>query len=469
MTVGDMGRRGSSRRLTLILVNLAAVLERADEALLPAVYDQVGKAFGVTPAALGTLTFIRSIVQAGASPLAAYLAIKHDRIIIIASGALAWGVATALVGVCTAYWQVAIVKAFNGIGLAMVVPAIQSLVADLHKENERGLGFGWLHGAGQVGTLFGGVFATLLAARTVGVLAGWRFAFFFVAIVSLVLAAAIYVFAEDSKPPPPVDLVSTEPLVQQDGKTLTQTDLREGSQLKQLWKGTKKVLKVPTFQVILGQGIAGQIPWQAMSFTTLWLELLGFGHTRAAFLVALLAVGNMLGSVFGGWLGDLAAKHFPNAGRIMCSQFSTFVGVPLAAILLLGLPQSVSFAWAYGLVFFFMGFLMSWNSPATNWPIFAEIVPTELHTTVYAIDQAIEKSLAAAGAPLVGLLAQIFFDYKTGKGAFTPDLHNAKALGRGLFVLIACPFIICFLVINLLYCTYPKDRDRVKEADPSAE
>lgn len=36
-----MRARGSSKRLTLILVNLAAVLERADEALLPAVYDQV--------------------------------------------------------------------------------------------------------------------------------------------------------------------------------------------------------------------------------------------------------------------------------------------------------------------------------------------------------------------------------------------------------------------------------------------
>lgn len=104
-------------------------------------------------------------------------------------------------------FQVAIVKAFNGIGLAMVVPAIQSLVADMHREGERGLGFGFLHGAGQVGTLLGGVFATLLGARTVGVIAGWRFAFFLMAIVSVLLAAAIYIFAEDLKPPPPVDLV----------------------------------------------------------------------------------------------------------------------------------------------------------------------------------------------------------------------------------------------------------------------
>lgn len=33
--------RRRRRVLTLVLVNLAAVLERADEALLPAVYDQV--------------------------------------------------------------------------------------------------------------------------------------------------------------------------------------------------------------------------------------------------------------------------------------------------------------------------------------------------------------------------------------------------------------------------------------------
>ena len=103
--------------------------------------------------------------------------------------------------------QVAIVKAFNGIGLALVVPAIQSLVADLHKEKERGLGFGWLHGAGQFGTLIGGVFGTLMAGRAIGVLAGWRFAFFAMAFVSLLLAAAIFFFAEDLKPPPAIHLV----------------------------------------------------------------------------------------------------------------------------------------------------------------------------------------------------------------------------------------------------------------------
>jgi hypothetical protein len=67
---------------------------------------QVGKAFGVSPSALGTLTFIRALVQALASPLAAYLTLKHNRIMVIAGGAVAWAIATAAVGSCTAYWQV---------------------------------------------------------------------------------------------------------------------------------------------------------------------------------------------------------------------------------------------------------------------------------------------------------------------------------------------------------------------------
>ena len=166
----------------------------------------------------------------------------------------------------------------------------------------------------------------------------------------------------------------------------------------------------------------------------------------------------MLESIFGGWFGDVASKHFPNDGHRMYSQLSTFVGVPLSAKLLLGLPERVSFAWAYGLIFFFIGFLMSWNYLPTNWPICVEIVPTELQRAVLAVDQAIEKLLTLTCAVLVGLLAQIFFDYKMGKGTFKADLHSAKALAKGLFVLIACPFTMCFLVITPLYYTYPKDR-----------
>ncbi|KAL3693817.1 hypothetical protein R1sor_007468 [Riccia sorocarpa] len=455
-----------SRIVTLLLVNCAALLERADESLLPAVYDEVGRAFRISPSQLGSLTFIRGLVQALASPLAAYLALTHSRIHVVAIGAFAWGVATAALGLCTAFWQAAVVKIFNGIGLAIVVPAIQSIVADMHEEHERGLGFGFLHATGQLGVILGGIFATVLAGQgTILGIDGWRFAFLNVALISVVLGFALLSFANVND--------NVKHLVNRirDGQKLITNDLENNAPMEEdglweLWKGTRQVLLVPTFQVIVAQGIVGQTPWYAMAFFTLWFELLGFKNSQAAFLAAMLSVGNMFGSVFGGWIGDLAAKHLPNSGRIICSHFSAAVGIPLSAVLLLLIPQDVTYGWLYGIILFLMGFLMSWNSPATNWPIFAEIVPQKLHTTVYAVDLALEKSISALGTPLVGILAERLFGFSTAS-AFRPDAKNARALAEGVFCLVAVPFSLCLVVISILYWTYPKDRDRARKETSS--
>ncbi|KAL2633928.1 hypothetical protein R1flu_005407 [Riccia fluitans] len=453
----------NSRFVTLLLVNCAALLERADESLLPAVYDEVGRAFKISPSQLGSLTFIRGLVQALASPLAAYLALTHNRIHVVAIGAFAWGVATAAVGLCTAFWQAAIVKIFNGIGLAIVVPAIQSIVADMHEEHERGLGFGFLHATGQLGVILGGIFATVLAGQgAVLGIDGWRFAFFNVALISVALGFAVLSFANvnDNVKQQNYRIRDGEKLVRDDASDINARVEEDG--LRELWKGTWRVLQVPTFQVIVAQGIVGQTPWYAMAFFTLWFELLGFKNSQAAFLAAMLSVGNMIGSVFGGWVGDVAARHLPNSGRIICSQFSAGVGIPLSAVLLLLIPQNVAYGWMYGTILFLMGFLMSWNSPATNWPIFAEIVPEKLHTTVYAVDLALEKSISALGTPLVGVLAERIFGFSTAS-AFRPDAKNARALAQGVFCLVAVPFSLCLFVISILYWTYPKDRDKARK------
>jgi predicted MFS family arabinose efflux permease len=94
------------RQWTLALVTVASLLERADEALLPAVYKEVGEALGASPAALGSLTMCRALVQALCYPLAACAAARYDRAGVIAVGAFLWAVATMLVGVSATFLQV---------------------------------------------------------------------------------------------------------------------------------------------------------------------------------------------------------------------------------------------------------------------------------------------------------------------------------------------------------------------------
>lgn len=92
--------------LTLVLVNLAGVMEKADESLLPGVYKEVGDALHTDPTGLGSLTLFRSMVQSTCYPIAAYLAARHNRAHVIAYGAFLWAAATFLVAFSTTFFQV---------------------------------------------------------------------------------------------------------------------------------------------------------------------------------------------------------------------------------------------------------------------------------------------------------------------------------------------------------------------------
>lgn len=93
-------------------------------------------------------------------------------------------------------------RVFNGLGLALAFPAIQSLVADSTEEHERGFAFGILQSVGNVGGILGGFCAIGLAGvpEIVGV-SGWRFAFHLIATVSAATGLLVYLFAVDPRQP----------------------------------------------------------------------------------------------------------------------------------------------------------------------------------------------------------------------------------------------------------------------------
>ena len=93
--------------------------------------------------------------------------------------------------------KVAISRGLNGIGLAMVIPAIQSLVADAADPERRGVAFGWLQFTANMGGVFGNVFSVLLAGTTVFGLAGWRAAFHIIGMTSVIIAFLVCRFAVD--------------------------------------------------------------------------------------------------------------------------------------------------------------------------------------------------------------------------------------------------------------------------------
>ncbi|GMP26111.1 hypothetical protein CsSME_00002694 [Camellia sinensis var. sinensis] len=342
-----------SETLTLLLVNLAGIMERADESLLPGVYKEVGAALHTDPTGLGSLTLFRSIVQSACYPLAAYLAARHNRAHVIALGAFLWAAATFLVAISSTFFEVAVSRGLNGIGLAIVTPAILSLVADSTDETNRGMAFGWLQLAGNFGSIIGGLCSVLIASTSFMGIAGWRIAFHLVGLISVIVGVLVRLFANDPR--------------FSDGNAKAQIPNKPfWSEMKDLVKEAKSVMKISSFQIIVAQGVAGSFPWSALSFAPMWLELIGFSHKTVAILWTLFVMAGSLGGLFGGKMGDILGQRFPNSGRIILSQISSVSAIPLAAILLLVLPDDPSTAFMHGLIMFIMGLCISWNGPATN-------------------------------------------------------------------------------------------------------
>ncbi|CAL5368632.1 unnamed protein product [Camellia sinensis] len=351
--------------------------------------------------------------------------------------------------------MVAVSRGLNGIGLALVTPAIQSLVADSTDETNRGMAFGWLQLTGNIGSIIGGLSAVLIASTSFMGIPGWRIAFHLVGLISVIVGILVRLFAND----PHFSDSNAEAQIPQ--KPLW-------SELKELLKEAMSVIKIPSFQIIVAQGVAGSFPWSAMSFAPMWLELIGFSHKTVALLWTLFVIAGSLGGLFGGRMGDILAQRFPNSGRIILSQISSGSAIPLAAILLLALPDDPSTAFLHGFILVIMGLIITWNAPATNNPIFAEIVPERSRTSIYALDRSFETILSSFAPPVVGILAQHVFGYKpirkgsTDLEVIETDRENAAPLAKALYTAIGFPFVICCLIYSFLYCTYPRDRDRAR-------
>ncbi|RWW71047.1 hypothetical protein BHE74_00021237 [Ensete ventricosum] len=316
-----MGTMAAGRR-TLVLVNLAAILERADEALLPAVYKEVGAALHVSPTRLGSLTLFRSIVQSSCYPLAAYMAGRHNRTHVIALGAFLWATATFLVALSNTYLQVP---------------------------------FGWLQLTGNIGSILGGCFSLLLASTTFMGIAGWRIAFHVVGIISVVVGLLIRIFAVD-----PHFSADVKPA----DEFLTRKSVKE--EVKYMLDEAKAVIKIPSFRIIVAQGVAGSFPWSALLFAPMWLELIGYSHNQTGILMSMFIIASSLGGPLGGKMGDCLATYFPNSGRIIFSQITSGSAIPFAALLMFLLPDDPSAELGHALLMFVTGLSISLSGPATN-------------------------------------------------------------------------------------------------------
>jgi MFS family permease len=425
--------------------------------------------------------------------------------------------------------------ALNGIGLALVIPCIQSLIADLSVSETRGRKFGMLGLSSTAGGMVGAFYATNISGYQPFGIQGWRFAFQFMAGLSIVTSVLLYLYAKDPReqdrggddsamnrpsqqqqqqqqpssspslehagllsPPPTPSPIQRKT----SGNNVNKKHLlfRLRSVVTSFKHHTLPILLIPSFQVLILQGIVGSMPWQAMAMFTLYFQLLGFTDLEASSLMAVFTLGCAVGGLAGGWLGDRVSRRVAR-GRIWVNQLSVFLGLPLTFILFQLLPINIhstgtdnggdpmsyqhQYVWTlYCIVLLIFGLSISWCG-ANNSAMFADLVPEEKITRIYAFDRSFEGGVAAMGAPLVGYTAERVFGFQGlmmvdknnngsvgtpgGNGMIGQDIVNneehqqyrddqIRALGHALTTCLVGPWLFCFIAFGLLHLTYLKDR-----------
>ncbi|NHJ49129.1 MAG: MFS transporter [Asgard group archaeon] len=452
------------RRQTQVLINTANIVDQADQNMLPVLYSDIQLTTGLSIQQLGNITLARALLQSISSPIWGWLSDRYSRKTILGIGCIIWGVFTSLLGaifsgnlsINSNYAGMIIVRAFIGLGLAVIFPTAQSLVADFFPKSKRGQAFGILGLTGIVGAIVGMLMAGFMSGVMIGSLEGWRFSFIIIGGLSVILGILVMSF----------------------GKDPTRGGLERGLKVEKkekykiTWKDYKTILSNKTFIFLILQGCAGSIPWNSILWMPYWLEHLGFDASLTAIAFAVVAIGAAGGHLFGGYIGDKAEKWKPDKGRLIVAQISVLSGIPMMFILFLAMPRASTTGALIGFIILgiITGFLISWCAPSTNNPIFSELFIPEIRGTAFSVDRLFEGSVAASGTAIVAAIAGGFGFTDPGPGNPISSLSaleistNIDAMAWALIIATVIPWTICFIFYTFIYFTYPKDRDSTRKA-----
>lgn len=449
----------SDRKKTQRVVNASNMINAADQSLYPLVFSSIQNTMGISIETLGLISTAQGLTQAITTPIWGWMNDKHSRKKVLAFGCIFWGVFTILFAFSVTFVDMIIYRLIIGVGLAVIVPTAQSIIADYFPPEKRGVAFGMLGLMMILGVVFGAVSATLLVDAElipfdiIPGLDNWRLVFIVWGTISIVIAVFVLIFAKD-----PVRGSVDIGFTGSESYSIKRSDF-------------KKILTNKTFMLICAQGMAGSIPWTAIYLLPTWFEYVGFAPLVAGVAFILIAFGAAAGNLFGGWVGDRAAKWNPSKGRILVAQISVAIGIPLVFILFYVIPPSTDSYYLYLIFGILAGFSITWAGNACNSPIFSEIFVPEIRGSAFAVDRLFEGGVSAFGtylvtiaAALLGFMTPIGYPSNYTPNQYAPDFRttNMLALGHGLFWIMFPFWVVCLILYFLVYKTYPKDFQRTK-------
>jgi sugar phosphate permease len=317
-TKGQSTRSVALRTFTILMI--INILNYSDRSVLSAIQTKIQIEFGLSNTELGLLGSSFLFIYALATLPLGVWADRTIRKNIVAVCVGLWSVATLLSGLTHNFIQIFFTRSFLGIGEAGYAPASLSMIGDLFPRAQRGRILSIWSIGNLIGTAIGLILGGIIADKF-----GWRWAFYMVGLPGLIMAFLIW--------------RSTEPrrgaFDNAEGAENETEDLH-GSIGKDFWETAKKILKIPTYWVLLGAFVFSFFTiGSAQTWVTTYLvHAFNLSVAKAGTYSGLtLLIGSLVGTIIGGWLADFLQRRLPQ-GRMIVAAFAFLVGAPITLIAL---------------------------------------------------------------------------------------------------------------------------------------
>jgi MFS transporter, Spinster family, sphingosine-1-phosphate transporter len=367
--------RGQAR-YGLTILTLINLLNYLDRYIAAGMMPRIMEAFRVDKATAGWLGSVFIIVYMVFAPLAGVLGDRFPRRLVLAGGVFLWSLATVGGGFAGTFFALLIARSIVGIGEAGYGTVAPGLIADLFQRKERSRMLAYFYVAIPVGSAMGYALGGWL-----GHAYSWQHAFWVAGIPGLLVA-----FFALRVPDPPRGATD-------EGPPLVKVPFKEG--LLRLRRNATYWTAVAGL-TLMTFSIGGLANWMPS-----FLELERGVKPEVAGLAfgAITAVAGIIGTLVGGWLGDVADRRSTTGGMSL-SGWGLLLAVPFMAIVALVHSPTIIFA-AVAVAQFFI-FL-------NNGPLNAAIVsavPADVRSFAVGISVFAYHALGdAISPPIIGLVA----------------------------------------------------------------
>ncbi len=365
-----------------------------------------------TAANFGRLMAVFLWIYGLMSPVAGVIADRLNRKWLIVGSLFVWSTVTLLMGYCTDFGQLYVLRALMGVSEALYIPAGLALIADFHSDRTRSLAVG-IHMTGlYTGQAIGGFGATVAQNWS------WEETFHLFGVVGIVYSVVLVLFLREKKSAERARRIE-----------------RNGEKVP-VFRGLVMLAANVWFWVILLYFATPSLPgWATKNWLpTLFSTGLDIDMTRAGPMSTIaIAVSSFLGVIFGGILSDRWIQRNVS-GRIYTGAIGLSLTIP--SLLLLGFGSNL-ISVVGGALCFGLGYGMF---DANNMPILCQFVSSKYRATVYGL---MNMTGVFAGAFITDLLGR-----STDSGRLGADF---AMLGALVFV------VVCVQLLGL--------RPKVKSMD----